>query len=517
VSSPPQLLHDVLVEAARSFPDREAWVDDEARVSFQEAAVRVAAFAGGLRDLGVRAGDRVVIWLPPSVDCATAMFAASYARAVLAPAHPPLHADQVAALVRDCEARAVVTTAERLEELAVRGLPADTLLVATDRAAGIEGTVHTMDVLCMHAPIAIDEETAPDSLAAIVYTSGSTGPPKGVMHTHRSLLSASAATCDLFGLTASDRVLRFQPLSTISGVGLLLSCPRRGSALVMTRFGLPRAVVAKIVEERISVVTTTPFTWKLLARPDAGFLEAELPNLRVLVCGGGPPPIDVLVEIQRKLPDATIWSTYSQTESPRSGVAPLSDVVARPGTLGRAVGAAEIRIVDDSGRRCPPGEVGEIVEHNASLAVGYWKRPEETRRAWRTTDPDDARTWFHTGDLGKMDVEGNIHCLGRKDAAIKVFGYRISRTEIEDVLLRADGVEGAAVIGVPDEILEQRIVAFVTATGGSFSIGALRRFCEQHLAKHMVPREIHRLDAMPLLSNGKIDYVALSKVRRGDD
>jgi acyl-CoA synthetase (AMP-forming)/AMP-acid ligase II len=242
-----------------------------------------------------------------------------------------------------------------------------------------------------------------------------------------------------------------------------------------------------------------------------------LPSLRYITNTGGAMPQTVLRVLRDALPSTKIFLMYGLTEAFRSTYLPPDELDRRPTSMGKAIPNTEILVINEHGQPCKPGEVGELVHRGPTVSLGYWGHPELTDRVLRpnpTSPPElrDGEKVCYSGDLVKTDEEGFIYFVGRRDTMIKSSGFRISPTEVEQVLFQSGKVQGAAVIGIPDELLGQHIKAFVVPKdGASLASEALMAYCGEHLPRYMVPKTVEFLSELPKTSSGKVDYPALRR------
>ena len=494
----PTRLHHLLDTAACA-PGRIALVEGDETVTYAALRDRVAAMAGRLA--GLAQGDRVAILLPKSVSECVAIFAASAAGATFVPIHPALRPRQVRHIVEDCGARALVTDAHH--HAALEG--------ALDDRSGlrilVDGEDHT------ERPGAGPAQPAPRDLAAILYTSGSTGLPKGVMLSHANLLAGTRIVRGYLGIGPEDRILSVLPLSFDYGLNQLLTAVEQGARLVLRNVRLGDDVVRAIEEHRITGLAGVPTLWTLLTRAAPRLGRADLSSLRYLTNSGGTLPLDTIGRLRRALPQADLVLMYGLTEAFRSTWLPPSEIDRRPDSIGRAIPETEIFALTPDGRRARPGEPGILHHRGPTVSLGYWNRPGDTARVI-VPDPfppagREPGPVCRSGDLVVEDAEGFFRFLGREDAMIKTQGFRVSPGEVEAALMETGAFRAAAVIGLPDAGLGQRIHAVAVPAEGGRGTGEVLRHLREALAPHCVPRAIEEVAALPTTPNGKVDYKRL--------
>ncbi len=520
------LIHHMLQSSARRYPDKEALVHGERRLSYQEVATQCASIAAGLRNSGMRRGERVGIYLDPSVDQVLSMFAISQAGGVYVPINTVLFPDQVAHIVRDCGMKALITTPEKLEALAavLGDAPSLEFYVVTGEANGFghDGAalngkpVHSMEtMLRAEAPAPLPDWGISKDLAAILYTSGSTGKPKGVMLSHANIMAGSSIVSDYLGITERERILAVLPFSFDAGMNQLMTAFQQGGTIVLLKFVFAKEIIIALLHERITALAGVPTVWTLLT--NGGLSKHQFPDLRYITNTGGAMPQAVLKILRQALPTTSIFLMYGLTEAFRSTYLPPAELDRRPTSMGRAIPDNEILVLNEKGERCVAGEVGELVHRGSTVSMGYWGNPEATARVLKPNpllppELGDCERVCYSGDLVKMDEDGFLYYVGRRDTMIKSSGYRISPTEVEEILFQTGKVRQAAVIGVPDDVLGQSIKAFLVAKEGEPLDGdAVLQHCAEKMPRHMVPKCLEFLSELPKTSSGKIDYPALRR------
>ena len=514
------LIHHMLRASARRLPEKEALVHGEQRLPYAEVARRVGGLAYGLREAGIERGDRIGIYLDASVAQALSIFAVSQAGGVYVPVNGLLYPDQVAYIARDCGMKGLITTPEKLGPLAeaLKEVPSLEFLVLVGGSGLIDVplVVHDFEALCgLTLPARWAEPTIEKDLAAILYTSGSTGKPKGVMLSHAQVMAGSSIVSTYLRITDQDRILAVLPFSFDAGMNQLMTAFQQRATLVLINFVFAREVVQALLRERVTGLAGVPTFWSLLSQPTSGLQKHPLPHLRYITNTGGVMPQPVLAALRSALPSTEIFLMYGLTEAFRSTYLPPEELDRRPTSMGKAIPNTEIMVLNEEGKLCRPGEVGELVHRGPTVSMGYWGHPELTAKVLRPNPllpPEIADVVCYSGDYVKMDEDGYLYFVGRRDTMIKSSGFRISPTEVEEVLFRSGRLKGAAVIGLPDEMLGQTIKAFVVPRDGEpVDAAQLREFCAASMPRHMVPKVIEVLDELPKTPSGKVDYPALRR------
>jgi acyl-CoA ligase (AMP-forming) (exosortase A-associated) len=516
------LIHHMLHASTSRTPGKEALVCGEDRLTYAEVSARVAALASGLRAAGLQRGDRVGIYLDASVAQVVSIFGVSQAGGVFVPINSLLFPEQVAHIARDCGITSLITTAAKLESLsAVMGqIPSlRFLLVVSDGSHPQSGLLQHEFEAMTSAKV---EEDLPDwgiekDLAAILYTSGSTGKPKGVMLSHANIIAGSTIVSTYLGITESERILAVLPFSFDAGLNQLMTAFQQGGTLVLINFVFAKQIVEALTRERITGLAGVPTVWTLLIQPNSGLQNNPPLAMRYITNTGGAMPQTALATLRSWLPKTKIVLMYGLTEAFRSTYLPPEELDRRPTSMGKAIPDTEILVLNEVGQLCKPGEVGELVHRGPTVSMGYWGNREATDRVLKPNpllpaELGDVERVCYSGDLVKMDEEGFLYYVGRRDAMIKSSGFRISPTEVEEVFFQSGKVRHAAAIGVPDEMLGQAVKVFVVPRDGEpLDTEALLAFCQEKLPRYMVPKLVEVLPDLPKTSSGKIDYPSLRR------
>lgn len=508
----PFLLHDHLRETAERLPDKVALVCGPERVTFGELSRRAHGLARALLDGGVRRGDRVVVFCESSVEACVGFWAALEASAVAVMVNPQTRAPRLTRYLEELRATAVVSQV-RLAQALVPALEAATHL----RLAVVSGELAiTPKVETLSWREEVGEADAPppgrnidQDLAAILFTSGSTGDPKGVMLSHRNMLAANASVLEYLRLEAEDVVLSVLPLSFSYGLYQLIMGCTVGARLVLERsFAYPAKVLATLERERATVVPGVPTIFALMLEMQR-IWDYDFRQVRCVTNAAAALSRKHLEGLRRLFPNARLYSMYGQTECKRCTYLPPEDVARKPDSVGIPIPNTEAWVVDEEDRRLPPGRVGQLVIRGATVMQGYWERPEATAKKLRP-GPLPGERVLYTGDLCRIDEEGYVTFVARMDDVIKSRGEKVSPKEVEGALLDVPGVREAAVIGVPDEVLGQAVKAFVVLEAGvPFDPKALQLECQKRLEPYCVPKLIECVPELPKTSTGKIQKQGL--------
>lgn len=491
----PYTAREMLAQRASSAqPRRVAIVDGTRRLTYGELLARAHGFANALLEAGVSRGDRVGVFLRRSADAAAALFGTWFAGAVPVVLNEQLRAAQVLHILTDSEASCVIT-----ENRLLPSIPEHTGPVLDVDAIG------TSTTRCAVAPLIGAD------LAALVYTSGSTGLPKGAMLSHDNLVSGVQIVSQYLELTERDVILSILPFSFDYGLNQLLTSVYVGGTLVIQRSLFPPDICRTLEQEGITGLAGVPTLWLQLTGRQSPFLKKAFPALRYITNSGGQLPENTVRSIRTAHPGLAVVLMYGLTEAFRSTYLPADEVDRRPTSMGKAIPNVEILVVDGQGRPCGPGEVGELVHRGANIFMGYWRDPESTARVLKPNpraggNGASRELTVFSGDLVRFDEDGYLYYVGRKDTLIKSRGVRVSPEEIERGVYASDLVSHAVAFAVPQEHGESDIVlAVVPADPGFFTAQLLESFCRRHLPEYMWPRVVWSLPAFPLTSTGKPD------------
>jgi acyl-CoA ligase (AMP-forming) (exosortase A-associated) len=514
------LIHDLIFAAANRTPHAEALCYQDQRMNYAMLAKAVAATAGGLREQGLSRGERVAVYLEKRFETVIALFAAASAGGVLVPVNPVLKAEQVAYILIDCNVRILVTSLERLKLLQdVLPLCHDlhTVIVTDigDHLSAIAGlTVVSWEALASTGSTYPGYRVIDSDMAAIIYTSGSTGKPKGVVLSHRNLLVGAKSVTQYLHNRSSDRILTVLPLSFDYGLNQLTTAFYAGATNVLMNYLLPRDIIRIVNEQRITGLAAVPPLWIQLAQLDWG----KASSLRYITNSGGAMPRATLNQLRSALPHTQIFLMYGFTEAFRSTYLAPEELDRRPDSIGKAVPNAEILVLREDGSQCAPGEPGELVHRGSLVAMGYWNDAERTAQCFKPVKARQAglplaeiAAW--SGDTVRVDEEGFLYFIERRDEMIKTSGYRVSPTEVEEVVYASECVAEAVAVGVPHPVLGQTIVLIATMRNGvKPDRDILLQACRQRLPAYMLPSHIElREGNLPRNPNGKIDRKLLAQ------
>jgi acyl-CoA synthetase (AMP-forming)/AMP-acid ligase II len=501
----------MLAAAAERFEGRLAIEDGRSRFTFAELNEEARAFGAALVASGVESGDMVAIWTCNSVEWVVAMLGGSLVGAVLVPVNTRFKGAEAADILTRSRARVLVTTTDFLETdyvemLRSTGAALPDLVTTVVARGGAPDGAEPWAAFVGRATDAgraiVDRRRAlvlPDDPSDILFTSGTTGLPKGVVMTHAGTLCVATDWVAMTGLGPDDRYLMVNPYFHMFGLKAgILACIAAGATMLPEAVFDVDRVVGRIERERVTVLPGSPTLYQaILDHPERG--SHDLSSLRVAVTGAADIPVALIRRMDKELPFSTMITGYGLTEAgTAAATGPGDDVETIATTVGRPRPGFEIRIADDSGVDVPDGEPGEVVVRGGSVMVGYLDDPESTRRAL------SADGWLRTGDIGLVDRAGCLRIVGRAKDMFIVGGFNAYPAEIENALLRHPGIAQAAVIGVADERLGEVGMAFVVPGTPGLSGTDVIRWCRDQMANYKVPRKVEVIDELPVNATGKV-------------
>jgi len=483
-------VENFLLESARRYPGKPALVTGATRLTYAELAARAAGLAAELKRQGVQRGDRVVVFLQNSPETVISVFGTLMAGGVFSVVNPSTKADKLAYILNNCTAKALITE-PRL---------AATAMQAKAEAPAVAAMLST--------PFTFADGAAPKfsgidlDVAMIVYTSGSTGFPKGVTMTHANIVAAATSITTYLQSSADDIVLSVLPLAFDYGLYQALMCVKVGATLILEKsFAFPQVILQKLKSERVTGFPLVPTMAALLLQMK-DVQPAMFPDLRYITNTAAALPKAHIQRLRELFPTTQLFSMYGLTECKRCTYLPPAELDRRPDSVGIAIPGTEAYVVNELGERVASGVVGELVIRGAHVMKGYWADEAATNRALKP----GLYPWekvLYTGDLFRMDEDGFLYFVGRKDDIIKTRGEKVSPKEVENVLYELAGIREACVIGVPDPILGQALKAIVAADEGITEADVVRH-CRARLEDFMVPTMVEFRGQLPKSENGKI-------------
>lgn len=488
---------------AHAQPLRIALQHADAALDYAALLAQVRRVAGALRAHGIAPGDRVAVILPNGIEAVVATYAIWSAGAVVVPLNAQSKSRDFIPWLAHSGAIAVIhECADREAMLAIDAQDVRPLGIVTGDAPA--GVAKRWADLLAHAPIEGDVPVGADALAMILYTSGTTGQPKGVMLSHANLAANVQAILAYLELTADDSIVSILPFYYSYGASVLHTHLAAGARVVIeSNLVFPHLMVETMARERVSGFSGVPSTYVLLLnRVRLG--DYDLSSLRYLTQAGGAMPPAVIARLQAAMPHARLFVMYGQTEATaRLAWLPPERLADKPGSVGIAVAGCDIEVRDEAGRAATLVE-GEVHVRGENVMLGYWRDPALTASVLHDG-------WLRTGDIGHLDAEGFLYLCGRRSDMIKTGAHRVHPNDVEEVIAELGDVVEVAVIGVDDDTLGQVIKAFVVfAADADVSLDRIKAHCRDRLASYKIPKFIESVTALPKTASGKIRRAALA-------
>ncbi len=499
-------LSDQLSLTARENLAKTAYVFNGEETNYQTLEGSVTKFASSLQELGYQKGDHIALVVGNTPHFIIGMYGALRLGLTVIPVNPIYTADEIAYILNNGDVKGVITLdvlMEKFEKMDKMIPNIEHYIVGettpdydvnqsslSERSFSFTKLVHGGS-LELERPMLHDDETA-----VILYTSGTTGKPKGAMLTHKNLYSNAKDVAEYLEIGANDRVIAALPMFHVFCLTVALNAPLVSGAtvLVVPKFS-PEAVFQITKDFNATVFSGVPTMYNyLLQYPNED--EKDFSSIRLCISGGASMPVALLEKFEERF-DVRVSEGYGLSEaSPVTAFNPL-DRPRKAGSIGTNIVNVENKVVDENGNELPPGEVGELIVRGPNVMKGYYKMPEETEASIKDG-------WLYTGDMARIDEEGYFYIVDRKKDLILVGGYNVYPREVEEVLYSHGQISEVAVIGVPDPNLGEAVVAFVVSTDESVTEEELLELSKEKLAKYKVPSEIRFLDELPKNTTGKI-------------
>jgi acyl-CoA ligase (AMP-forming) (exosortase A-associated) len=520
------LLHELVSRAAARAGSALALTVGSQTWTYGSIHDAVDATANGLTSLQIERASRIAIYLEKRFETVVASFGATAAGGVMVPMNPLLKPEQVAFIAQDCDVQVLVTSPERLALLApvLADCPSLKHVVVTDIPAEPPALPPGVALIgwkdLLDAPPRAGHRVIDTDIAAILYTSGSTGRPKGVVLSHRNMVAGAKSVASYLGNGPHDTLLAALPLSFDAGFSQLTTAFHAGARVVLLNYLLPRDVLKTMEREKVTGLTAVPPLYIQLSQLE--WPAAINDHLRYFANTGGRMPRETLQMLRQRVPRAKPFLMYGLTEAFRSTYLPPEEVDRRPDSIGKAIPNAEILVLRQDGTECAVDEPGELVHRGALVGQGYWNDAEKTAERYKPLPagiggreaglqlPEYA---VFSGDTVRRDAEGFLYFIGRRDEMMKTSGYRVSPTEVEEVLYATRLVGECVAFGVEHPVLGQAIRVIATAPDGSaaLDVPAVLAACRTHMPAYMVPAAIEPIAGpLPRNPNGKIDRKRLA-------
>ena len=490
-------VHEFLRRSAAKRPTKEAVICGATRLTYSALDDGSEAVARFLAARGVERGDRVGIFSAKNAEETIALFGILKAGAAFVHINPFYREAHLRHVIEDSGVKALFIDNSRWPVFAAAYPEQSPVELVESLSDGLQNQS------AMAGDQQLPETLASDDLAAIVYTSGSTGMPKGIVITHEIFHDATVHSAAVLGNTEEDRLISVTPLSFDGALSQLFTATLVGGTFVQQPSALPGDVVTTLLAERVTGMHAMPSFWRTLLHPRSSFAKENFPSLRYVSIIGEATPQGMLARLRAILPACDFYMMYGTTEAFRSTYLPPCDLDRKQSSAGIPFPGVKISIVREDGAPCSPGEVGTIVHHGNFVSPGYWNDATRTRATFR----DDG---LNTGDLGRVDEDGYLYVTGRSDGLIKTMGFRVSPEEVENCLSEITGVRETVVVGVTDTDGATTLKAVLVCDGElPPSTNDVRLHCRQRLPHYMIPTSIEFRSSLPKTMSNKISRAAV--------
>lgn len=519
----PILVHDFLTSSAKRFPNKEALVFGNKRLTYKEVDYQSDLLAASLIKLGVNRHDRIIIFSDNTTETVISIYGILKAGAVFIILNGSLKSHKLQYIIKDSDANILIAQSSKknIVDDALKDIEDKIAVIFFGDDKSISNSSNSFMWKDIVNPMSINlkllqtrkAEIIDYDLATLIYTSGSTGEPKGVMSSHFNMITAARSIIQYLQNKNDDRILLVLPLSFDYGLyQIIMAFMFGGTVIIEQSFNFPIEILKLIEKEKITGFPIVPTILVMLLKLK-NITKYDISSLRYITNTGAALPVNHIKEFRKLLPNVKIFSMFGLTECKRISYLPPEMIDKKPGSVGKAIPNCEVFILNDVGKKVKAGEIGELVVRGSNVMRGYWNAKELTAKVYRTWQHDSEKVLF-TGDLFYQDEDGFLYFAGRKDDMIKTKGERVSPKEIENILCDIDGISEVAVIGIPDEILGQAIKVFiVTKPDSNLTKNKILKFCSINMESFMLPKEIEFLDSLPKSPNGKVDKKLLREFK----
>jgi len=499
-------LSDQLAVTARNMPEKAAYIFQDKETSYQELEGAIRKFASRMEELGYRKGDHIALIVGNSPYFAVSLYGALRLGLVVIPINPLYTANEMTFILKNGDVKAVITMDVLLEKFEAMkdDLPDVSHYISCETGSNVNLEKSTLHPKLRSFSQLIQEgrtdfkgpELKDDDLALILYTSGTTGRPKGAMLSHKNLYSNAKDVADYLAINGEDKVIAALPMFHVFCLTVALNAPlmNGGTVVILPKFS-PQEVFRLTKEHSTTVFAGVPTMYNYLLQ--SGKENTDIfSDIRLFISGGASMPVALLKNFEETF-DVRIQEGYGLSEaSPVTCFNPL-DRPRKPGSIGRSIVNVDNKVVDEFGEEVEIGEVGELIVRGPNVMLGYYKLPEETAITLKDG-------WLYTGDMARMDDEGYFYIVDRKKDLILVGGYNVYPREVEEVLYSHPNVSEVAVIGTPHEESGEIVVSFIVSDNPQLTGEQLIDYCKEQLVNYKVPAKIEFLDELPKNTTGKI-------------
>lgn len=515
-------LPDILLNAGQQFPQKKAVRYKDSDLSYKEVKDESLRLGHALKEMGVKKGDRVCFFLEKRFEKVISIFGISMCGGVFVPIRRLLRAGQAAYIINHCEASVLITTSSRIRSLLDHKdqMPSLRTVVVIDKINDIElpETINVLnweDIIENSPSSPIDSKLTERDMAAILYTSGSTGKPKGVVLSHLNVVAGAKKVSHYLKMNADEIVLCILSFGFDYGLNQLTTVFLKGAQIVLLDYLFPKDILKAVNEYQITGLAGVATTWIQLLH--LSWENSRMNQLRYITNSGGTIPSAYVADLRKRLPTTEIYLMYGLTEAFRSTYLDPCLIDQYPSSIGKAIPGEEIMVLDENDQVVQPGQVGTLVHRGLLVSQGYWGDIASTEAVFRKNPLQNPNIPIpemvvYSGDYVRIDDQGFLYFIGRKDEMIKCAGNRISPNEIEEVLYSNGLVSDAVSFGVPHDIYGQQVFIVVSLLPGTeVDELVLMNYCKQKMPPYMVPSKIEIWETIPRTSNGKLDRSAVKR------
>ncbi len=482
-------------------PDKVAIKHKQRTMTYRELAEQSKALGVFLQGLSLVPGERIGILIDKSLEQVISIFGILFANKVFVIINSALHENQIKHILCDCNVQYLISDKKFDKYL-------EKIIDQTEVKRTIYQDEFTQ-IFSDFSGLVPQGATAPKDIANIIYTSGSTGLPKGIVLTHDNLIEGARIVSGYLNITKDEKILGLLPFNFDYGLNQLLSTLYCGSQIVLFQYFMPNELLKILEEEQITGLAAIPPIWAGVFNNKLCDIERKKYNfshLRYITNSGGKIPVPTVKKIRANFPKTDLYLMYGLTEAFRSTFLDPREVDRRPDSMGKAIPDVEVEVIDEQGRPCPPDVEGELIHMGACIAQGYWNDPEKTAAVYKLCPLSgrEGEICVYSGDLVKKDRDGFLYFISRKDNMIKTAGYRVSPTEVEELLLGLKGITDAVVFGLEDPELGYKIRAVVTLDR-ELTNTEIIQYCKANAPAYLVPQELFVVPAFPKTASGKVD------------
>lgn len=508
-------LPEIITYGAESLPDQVTFKCGQKSETFESMETKMCQLSNKLAQLGVKKGDRVGIYMNRTIESAVAVYGIMKAGAVFVPIDPSSPVSRILGILEDCDLRIMISSrAQKSGIVEILNNPSKLQAIIGFHSDDLPIQTISWDRIYEGDPTPPEVSMSDEDLAYIIFTSGTTGRPKGIMHTHRSALSYARLSAELYEVKPEDVIGSVSPLHFDQSTFGYFSSPwAKATAILVTdgHLAMMGSFSRMIEDEGITMLYAVPLVFIQLL--DMNLLR-EFPKLKWIMYGGEPFPPRKLNEIMAKLPHVKISNVYGPAEVNQCTYKTITEQINENQSvpLGKVWQETKVKVVDDLDRVVAEGETGELLVTSSTMMKGYWNNPDLNRRAFYT-DIDHGREvkYYRTGDLVRWNIDGDLVFVGRKDRQAKIRGYRIELGEIENSLYLMEGIKESAVFILNNKGDKTLCAVYTSKSNSNFSDELLKKHLLKYIPKYSIPDYFFTIEEIPRAKSGKIDYVVLEK------